>query len=617
MRKLWQLVASFFKYTWRTLNFIRHCVLNLIFIFLVLACAGIWFALSGEGTSSRPKEGALKIDLVGSITDQGQTQIPLSKFGLDLLSKREPTEQENSLFNIVDAIRQAKDDKKINGIVLDLRDLTYADLTSLEYIGKALGEFHQAKKPIYAISDNYNQAQYFLASYADKIYLSTLGAVELYGLSSKNIYYKSLLDKLKVNSHVFRVGTYKSAVEPMLRDDMSPEAREATQQVLTQIWQSYLEKVSRNRKVTPEQLFPGPEALLDRLEKADGDMALYAKENKWVDEVIASNDFNTVLAGYFGWNKDKTTYNATSIYDYKVNDKNNPKGNIAVILASGTIGETEGPGNINSTVTAKEIRDARLNPDIKAIILRVNSPGGSVNASEIIREELAAVRAAGKPIVISGGSVFASGGYWISTPADYIIASPTSLTGSIGIYRVEYSFENSLESLGVHTDAVSTSALADVGPTRALPPEAQRMMQISIENGYKRFLQLVATSRHKTPEEVDKIAQGRVWTGADAKKLGLVDELGDFDTAVAKAAELAKLPEYQLNWTRKTSSFFDLLLNQLSFSVNAEVANTLKVYLPPGAVDTLFTMKKQAALFGSLNDPHQLHAICLSCGEML
>ncbi|HAB73239.1 MAG TPA: signal peptide peptidase SppA, partial [Pantoea sp.] len=252
----------------------------------------------------------------------------------------------------------------------------------------------------------------------------------------------------------------------------------------------------------------------------------------------------------------------------------------------------------------------------KAIILRVNSPGGSVTASEAIREELAAAHAADKPVVVSMGGMAASGGYWISTPADYIVANPSTLTGSIGIFGVINTLENSLDSIGVHTDGVATSPLADVASTKALPTEVQQLMQLTIENGYRNFVGLVAASRHKTPEQIDAIAQGHVWTGSDAKANGLVDALGDFDDAVKKAGELAKIAKPQLSWYQDQPGMFDMLLSQVTASAQAVLPTTLKAWLPAPMLDVMSAMKQQPGLLNNLNDPQNRYAFCLNCGEV-
>ncbi len=617
MRTLWRIRAGIFKWIWRVLNFIRECILNLCLIFLVLVCVGIWLQVKNASAPVEVPRGALKVDLSGVVVDKPSVSNKLSKIGRQLLGASSDRLKENSLFDIVAAIRQAKSDSKITGIVLDLRNFAGADQPSLQYIGKALREFRDSGKPIYASGDSYSQAQYYLASYASKIYLSPQGTVDLHGFATNTLYYKSLLDKLKVTSHVFRVGTYKSAVEPFLRDDMSPAARDADSRWVGELWQNYLNVVAANRQITAQQLFPGAQSLLSGLQQTGGDTARYAKENKLVDQLATRAETEQLFAKQFGWNKQAQDYNAISIYDYPVQDNSSQNGNVAVILATGAImdGE-ETPGAGGGDTTAAQIRQARLDPNVKAIVFRVNSPGGSVTASEVVRQELAAARAAGKPVVVSMGGMAASGGYWISTPANYIIASPATLTGSIGIFGVINTVENSLDAIGVHTDGVATSPLADVASTKALPPEVQQMMQLSIENGYRNFIGLVAKARQKTPEQIDQIAQGHVWTGSDAKGNGLVDALGDFDDAVAKAAELAKLKEVQLNWFADEPALIDIVLGQMDASVRAALPNALKAWLPAPMVDVVSAMKQQPGLFGRLNDPQNRYAICLTCGEV-
>ncbi len=617
MRTLWRIFAGLFTWAWRVLNFIRECILNLFLIFLILIGVGIWLQINSGNTPSDIPHGALKVDLTGVVVDKPSMSNKLSKIGRQFLGASSDRLKENSLFDVVNAIRQAKEDKHITGMVLDLRDFSGADQPSLQYIGKALREFRDSGKPIYATGDSYSQAQYYLASFANKVYLSPQGTVDLHGFATNTLYYKTLLDKLKVNAHIFRVGTYKSAVEPFLRDNMSPEARDADSRWVGTLWQNYLNTIAANRQITPQQAFAGAQSMLDGLQKVGGDTARYAYENKLVDELASRSRVDDVFIKQFGWDKQNNDYTNISIYDYPLKNTNVDDGNIAVILASGAImdGE-ETPGSMGGDTTAQEIRQARLSPKIKAIVLRVNSPGGSVTASEVIREELAAAKAAGKPVIVSMGGLAASGGYWISTPADFIIASPSTLTGSIGIFGVINTLEHSLDSIGVHTDGVSTSPLADITATKALPAEVQQMMQLSIETGYKNFIGLVAQSRHKTPQQIDQIAQGHVWTGSDAKSNGLVDALGDFDDAIAKAAELAKLKNVQLKWYQDDPSFFDMVLSQVDASARAVLPAALKAWLPAPVVEAMGSMKNQPGLLGTLNDPQNRYAYCLSCGDV-
>lgn len=616
MRTLWRFIAGFFKWTWRLLNFVRELVLNLFFIFLVLVGVGIWMQLSSSPESNGTR-GALLMDISGVIVDKPSASSKLGVIGRQLFGASSDRLQENSLFDIVQAIRQAKDDRNITGIVLDLKNFAGGDQPSMQYIGKALREFRDSGKPVYAVGDSYSQGQYYLASFANKIWLSPQGVVDLHGFATNGLYYKSLLDKLKVSTHVFRVGTYKSAVEPFIRDDMSPAARDADSRWIGELWQNYLNTIAANRKIPAQQVFPGAQAVLDGLKKADGDTAKYALENKLVDSLGSSAQIEKALTKEFGWSKADKNYRAVSIYDYTLKTPADTGSSIAVIFANGAImdGE-ETPGNVGGDTTAAQIRGARLDPKVKAIVLRVNSPGGSVSASETIRAELAAAKDAGKPVVVSMGGMAASGGYWISTPANYIVANSSTLTGSIGIFGVINTVENSLDSIGVHTDGVATSPLADVSMTKSLPAEVQQMMQLTIENGYKRFITLVAQSRHSTPEQIDKIAQGHVWTGQDAKANGLVDSLGDFDDAVAKAAELAKLKAWHIDYYQSEPTFFDMVVDSVSGSVRASLPQALQAYLPAPLASAAKEVKAETDKLAAFNDPQNRYAFCLTCANI-
>ncbi|EFN8206553.1 signal peptide peptidase SppA [Escherichia coli] len=617
MRTLWRFIAGFFKWTWRLLNFVREMVLNLFFIFLVLVGVGIWMQVSGGDSKETASRGALLLDISGVIVDKPDSSQRFSKLSRQLLGASSDRLQENSLFDIVNTIRQAKDDRNITGIVMDLKNFAGGDQPSMQYIGKALKEFRDSGKPVYAVGENYSQGQYYLASFANKIWLSPQGVVDLHGFATNGLYYKSLLDKLKVSTHVFRVGTYKSAVEPFIRDDMSPAAREADSRWIGELWQNYLNTVAANRQIPAEQVFPGAQGLLEGLTKTGGDTAKYALENKLVDALASSAEIEKALTKEFGWSKTDKNYRAISYYDYALKTPADTGDSIGVVFANGAImdGE-ETQGNVGGDTTAAQIRDARLDPKVKAIVLRVNSPGGSVTASEVIRAELAAARAAGKPVVVSMGGMAASGGYWISTPANYIVANPSTLTGSIGIFGVITTVENSLDSIGVHTDGVSTSPLADVSITRALPPEAQQMMQLSIENGYKRFITLVADARHSTPEQIDKIAQGHVWTGQDAKANGLVDSLGDFDDAVAKAAELAKVKQWHLEYYVDEPTFFDKVMDNMSGSVRTMLPDAFQAMLPAPLASVASTVKSESDKLAAFNDPQNRYAFCLTCANV-
>lgn len=619
MRTAWRIIVRVFSGLWRVINFVRECILNLFLLILVLSGIVIWGVVSHDSTPTRTvnTKQALVLNLDGVIVEQPSQDKKITKLlGQEFLGSNSKLRQENALFELVDTIRHAKNDQSITGIVLDLHNFAGGDQPSLNYIGKALKEFSAAGKPIYAYGDNFTQAQYYLASYANHLYLSPQGAIDLHGMATNNLYFKALLDKLKVSSHVFRVGTYKSAVEPFLRDDMSPAARDADTRWITQLWQSYLTTVSANRHMTAQQLFPGADAIITALKANGGDTAKYALDTHLVDGLKTHADVEQELTKIFGWDNQSKSFKQVSIYDYSAPVKpTSVKPNVAVIVANGAI--MDGPAsddNVGGETTAQQIREARLDPAIKAIILRVNSPGGSVTASEQIREELMAAKQEGKPIVVSMGGLAASGGYWISTPADYIIASPTTLTGSIGIFGVINTVENTLGSIGVHTDGVSTSPLADISMTKALPEQVTQMMQLTIENGYRNFVNLVAQSRHKTPEQINEIGQGHVWTGEDARQNGLVDALGDFDDAVKKAQSLAHLQQVSLEWIQQDPSWFDTLFSQMQATASARLPDQVKAWLPAPLSEVMTKATQQPGLFNQQGDPQNRYAWCVNCG---
>ncbi|WP_158379969.1 signal peptide peptidase SppA [Candidatus Williamhamiltonella defendens] len=613
MRTVWQFMGGFVRWIWRSINFMRVLVLNLCFLLLIII--GVMTYLHFQNGPLEPVKGALLVDLRGIVQDKPATNTLFRQWSKKLLEREQNKLQENSLFDIVEIVRQAKIDNNINGLVLSLSHLIAIDQPSLQYIGKALREFRETGKPIYAIGDSYTQEQYYLASFANKIYLSPQGTVDIHGFATHQLYYKSLIDKLKINSHIFRVGTYKSAVEPFMRNDMSPDVREADQRWIHQLWRNYLEVVAKNRHLTAEQFFPAIPELLSRLDANDGNTAQYALNNKWVDQLASRSEVEKEFVRIFGWDQKNEDFNFISIYEYNLKLKIDPKKNdhhIAVIFVNGMI--TDGlktPNNVGAEDTAYEIRQARLNPKIKAVILRVNSPGGSVSASELIRSELATLHEAKKPLVVSMGGLGASGGYWISTPSDCIIASPSTLTGSIGIFGVINTFENSLKSIGVSTDGVGTSPLSNISITKNLSPEFSKIMQMNVENGYKIFVKLVAAARHQDSKQIDSIAQGRVWTGFDAKNNGLIDQLGDFDDAVEKAAELANLKNYQLYQFGDQLNFRDILFDQ----INAALPFAFEMQSPLSDIVSIFN-RHSPNFVQSLQDPLNRYAICLNCREV-
>ncbi|QOI11022.1 signal peptide peptidase SppA [Blochmannia endosymbiont of Colobopsis nipponica] len=614
MKKIWKIIYNLCSQSWCILTFIRELIMNLIFLLIIITTISIYLCMRQSTIKHTTKSGALIIDLTGIIVDKVTVNNKFNQIGRELIGIPKNKIQENSLFDLIIAIRHAKNDPNITGLILSLKNFRGTDQASLQYIGKVLHEFRNHGKPIYAIGDHYTQSQYFLASYANKIYLSPHGAVDLHGISTNKFYYKELLDKLKINIHIFRVGTYKSAVEPFLRNNMSDEARFAETCWVEKLWQNYLTIVADNRKITKQQLFPNIKIILSQLQNMHGDTALYALKNKLIDEIASNEVIEKTMIKNFGFDKKNNSFNNVSIYDYQIPSPQQKKDKIAVIFANGTIiDESNLAGTVNSDNIINKIRDARLNNEIKAIIFRINSPGGSVHAAELISEELLLAKKSGKPIIVSMGGIAASGGYWISTPANAIIASSSTLTGSIGTFGIISTFENLLDDAGIHTDGIFTSPLADVSISRKLPHEYIKMVQLCINKSYENFIDTVAKFRHKSPQEIDQIAQGRVWIGTDAIEKGLVDNLGDFDDAVIKAAELANIKEYKLTWYLEESNLFDIMLAQVDGSLSRKIFNFLKFLYSINANQTnfLFPFTNYDSEIRK-NNPYDNYTICFS-----
>ncbi|HCG8422397.1 signal peptide peptidase SppA [Vibrio parahaemolyticus] len=613
MKKLFKFIGLIFKGIWKSITFIRLALANLIFL-LMIAVFYFAFTYTGEGRPVIEKESALVMNLSGPIVEQRRYVNPMDSVTGSLLGNEMP--KENVLFDIVDTIRYAKDDAKVSGLVLALRDLPETNLTKLRYIAKALNEFKASGKPVYAVGDFYNQSQYYLASYADKVYMAPDGGVLIKGYSAYSMYYKTLLEKLDVSTHVFRVGTYKSAIEPFIRDDMSDAAKESATRWVTQLWSAFVDDVTTNRNINAKVLNPTMEELLTEMKSVDGDLAQLAVKMGLVDELATRQDIRTLFAKEFG-SDGKDSYNAISYYDYLATirpDYTLANHDIAVVVASGAIMDGQQPrGTVGGDTVASLLRQARNDEKVKAVVLRVDSPGGSAFASEVIRNEVEALKKAGKPVVVSMSSLAASGGYWISMSADKIVAQPTTLTGSIGIFSVITTFEKGFSKLGINTDGVGTSPFSGDGITTGLSEGASQAFQLGIEHGYKRFISLVGSNRDMTVEEVDKVAQGRVWTGQDALSFGLVDQMGDFDDAVELAAKLANVTDYGIYWVEEplspTELFLQEFMNQVKVSLGVDATSLLPKSLQPVAQQ----FEQDASLLQSFNDPKGQYAFCLNC----
>ncbi|EJA3582942.1 TPA: signal peptide peptidase SppA [Vibrio vulnificus] len=613
MKSLFKLIGLVFKGIWKAITFVRLALTNLIFLLSIALVYFIYFY--GHDTQPQVEQpSALVLNLSGPIVEQSLYINPMDSFAGSLFGEEIP--KENVLFDVVDTIRYAKDDEKITGLVLSLRDMPETNLTKLRYIAKALNEFKASGKPIYAVDAFYNQSQYYLASYADKIYLAPDGGVMLKGYSAFNLYYKTLLEKLDVTTHVFRVGTYKSAIEPFVRDDMSPAAKESATRWLTQLWGAFVDDVANNRQIDPKTLNPSMEEFLSQLKSVNGDLAALSIKLGLVDELATRQQLRAQLAEKFGASGDDS-YKAISYYDYRATMRDNFDVNaddIAIVVASGTIMDGQQPrGTVGGDTVAGLLRQARNDDKVKAVVLRVDSPGGSAFASEVIRNEVQALKDAGKPIVVSMSSLAASGGYWISMSADKIIAQPTTLTGSIGIFSVITTFEKGFNKLGIYTDGVGTSPFSGEGISTGLSKGASQAFQMGIEHGYQRFISLVGNNRDLSLDAVDKVAQGRVWTGYDALQHGLVDQIGDFDDAVAEAAKMAQLENYKLYWVEEplspTEQFIQEFMKQVKISMDVDIQSIL----PPSLQPVAQQMEQHASLLQNFNDPKGYYAFCLNC----
>lgn len=597
------------------INLSRKIIVNLVFFSVLILF--LLLVMSEEERVIVPEKSALVLDIYGDIVEQKVEIAPFDAFMNEAFDqKNEPPEI--LLSDILLTINTAKSDDRISTLVLDLKGLRRAGLTKLRIIAKAIEEFKASGKKVIAHGDQFQQDQYYLASYADEIWLNPNGWMMLDGYGSYQLYFKSALDKLSISQHIFRVGTYKSAVEPYMRDDMSEAAKEANRLWLSDLWQQYKTDVATQRQFSIDNFDETEESLVNKLEKVDGKLAQYALTNHWVDELKTREEINSTLIAMVGKGK-KDTFKQISFRSYlnaispAFPFETNGTDKIAVVVAKGTIlNGSQRPGTIGGDSTARYLKKARLNEQVKAVVLRVDSPGGSAYASEIIRQEVELLKAAGKPVVASMGSVAASGGYWISASANKIIAAPTTITGSIGIFGFFMTLENTLSRIGIHTDGVGTTDIAGFGVTRPLTDGMSKIFQLGIERGYQDFIEIVSTNRNMTLQQVDNIAQGRVWSGIRAKEIGLVDELGDLDDAIVIAAELAQISHYDTLLIEKELSPQDLFLQNF-------IGEAVK-YIPSQQSDTegaieqiISTIKNEYQTLNSLNDPQGIYSFCLSC----
>ncbi|WP_298284338.1 signal peptide peptidase SppA [Novosphingobium sp.] len=548
---------SFAKSVWKILVAIKD---GLVLLFLLLFFAALYAVLSIRPAPGQVKDGALYLPLTGFVVEEASEISPTA-----FLSGNTPV-AEYPARDLSRAIAEAATDKRIKAVVLDLEAFGGGASVHLSQIGAAMDKVRAAKKPVLVRSLIYTDDAMQLAAHASEVWLDPMGGVVVTGPGGSLLFYKGLIDKLKATVHVFKVGTYKSAVEPYLRTDMSPESREAMQGVYGAVWQNWQDEVKKARpKADLAPMLTDPEKWVA---DSGGDAAQAAVKSGLVDRVGDGVDFGKRVAELVGADEDEGLggFKSTDLSIYLADKKPSKAGKaIAVVTVAGEIVDGDaGPGTAGGDRIADLIDGVTDSKDYAGLVLRVDSPGGSVMASERIRKAVERVKAKGLPIAVSMGSLAASGGYWVATPAQRIFAEPSTITGSIGVFAVLPSFENALPQIGVTTDAIRTTPMSGQPDILGgLSPQVSAVLQGQVERIYGRFLGLVSKSRGKSPADIDKIAQGRIWDGGTARQLGLVDEFGGLDQAVAWVAKQAKAETFHAAYVMDAPSPFAQFFRQM------------------------------------------------------
>lgn len=598
---------------WRTITRIRLAMSNILFLLMILL---IYFVYIGGAPKPLPEKAALLLNISGTVVDQRSEINPLQA----LAGPPRPEDHEVLLRDIIESIDYAADDPNINSLVMELDSLVYVGISKTQEILPALEAFRRTGKPIIAIGDYYTQDQYGLASFAETVIAHPMGGVVLEGYSSYRNYFREALEKVSVNVHIFRAGEHKNAVEPFVRDDMSEDEKEVTGRWLDDLWNQYTRIVERHRSLAVGTVDDYVNNFDLRLQSQRGDAARTALKAGLVDKLLHRSEGNEHLIEIVGASNEDGLYEAVEFERYvrrkRPLDLGSKEGDrVAVITASGNIlpGD-QPPGKIGGDSLAKLIRSTAEEEDIKAIVLRVNSGGGSMFASEIIRQQLLYAREMEKPVVVSMGAVAASGGYYIAADADEIWATPSTITGSIGVFAAFPTFEELLSRVGIHTDGVGTTDLAGaLRADRPLNPELVSILNSGVEFAYRSFLEIVAEGRSMSVEEIDPLAEGRVWSASDALEAGLIDRVGGLEDAVASAASLADLDDYEVDYVELPLSPRDYLMKQLAKRVGS-------LDLMAGSnVNTTFAgllrpMQEAAQELAILQDPGHLYMRCITCG---
>jgi len=608
-------VRSFFGYVLRGLDGLRK-VLHLLLLLLIFG-----FVVGALRTSipRLPAKAALLVQPEGEIVEQAAGD----PFERAVAEARGLGNDETPLRDLTDVIDAARSDARIQALVLDFDAMSGGGQPTLDEFARAVDAFRKSGKKVIARGTGFTRDTYYVAAHADEIYVEPLGFVMLEGYDRYRMYFKGAFDKFGVDMNVFRVGAYKSAVEPYVRQDMSEQDREESVAYLGSLWNTYLESVAKARGLKADDLRTRVASLADDVEAAAGDTSKVALQSKLVTGIKSSIEVEARVAELVGEDEEKGTYNAVQFADYlrvvraEQKLRKEADARIGVLVASGEIVDGVQPsGTIGGSSTAELIRDARLDEDIRALVLRIDSPGGSVLASEQIYQELLAFRATGRPVVVSMGDLAASGGYYISAPADEIWANPATITGSIGIFAAFPTVNRALDKVGISVDGVGTTPLSgEFRVDRPVGPAAAKLLQATINRGYEEFLARVGAGRKKAREEVDAIAQGRVWSGVDAQRLGLVDRLGTFQDAVQAAAKRAGLAEgkYAIDYLEPDLSWAqELALNVKTGAARALAGSWRASPDAPllEAARRLDPVQRELLRWSRLSSPGRLYAYC-------
>lgn len=613
------MIGKFFYRIWKTVDVAGRLMIGLIAVFLIVFM--VRGCVKGPELPTYDKGSALILAPKGILQEQLTHVDPIQEAINDAQGN---SIVETAVADLVDAIEYAKEDDKIKVLLLAPGGLqgAYGGISKYQDVRKALADFKASGKKIIANADSYSQSQYYLASMADEIYMNPQGMLVFEGMGRFRTYYKSLIDKIGIKINLFRVGTFKSAMEPYIRDSMSDAAKEANIEWLGDLWSAMKSEIAHSRGMEESKIDYFINNFPQLVEASKGDTGKLVLEQGFVDKLMNRGDFRQYMIDMVGMNEKKTTFKnihyksylkaKRPIIDLGVTGDNQ----IAVVVAKGTILDGfHKEGTIGGDSTAKLIRKARLDDNVKAIVLRVDSPGGSAFASEVIRSELERAQNEGKIVVASMGGMAASGGYWISATADEIWAQPTTITGSIGIFGMIPTFQDPANKIGIFSDGVGTTDFAGAfDPLKDIPEEVGGVIQNIIENGYDEFLALVARGRNMTTEDVDKIAQGRVWSGIDAKRLGLVDELGDLEDAIEGAAKLANIDDYKVKFIKRELTEKEQFIKNLLD--NAELSGSVKALgseAPANPMVKALTgeVKQIVNSFSNFNDPNHAYVHCM------